>query len=173
MLNLIIAWLVSSIVSTRAQSLPDVEPPRLARFLTALQHEAVDDVPTSLVVYLAWAESRFDPDAKPGCGVLQVFPRDIYQPPSRCKLWRSDQRLAIRAGVRELRMLMSEPRVHGDLWIALMYRACGNVYFDGACDAAKSRWVEFALRGAWMLNPLSLDVATALLRASLEKVRES
>lgn len=111
----------------------------------AIRH-ATPRVPAELLVALAWGESRFESDAKPGCGVLQVFPRDIGLGDfAYCDRWRASVGEAVAAGVQEIEMMLDDHRVRGSMTGALLYRACGNVAFDGTCSQAKVRWVAKAL----------------------------
>jgi len=129
-----------------ARDLPDVAAPEMAaNFVDAAIALQTPRVPASLLVALAWGESRFDLNAQPACGVMQVYPHDIYEPPSACALWRRDLRAGVRAGVREIEMMLADRRVHGDMRTALLYRACGNSAFDGSCDEKKYVWVTDAM----------------------------
>jgi len=129
-----------------AHALPDVSRPDL---VDAIVDAAIDvqtpRVPAALIVAIAWGESRFEASARPACGVLQVFPRDLAEPAAACDVWRRDLRAGVRAGVREIETMLADKRVRGDLRRALLYRACGNRAFDGSCSPAKHAWVAAAL----------------------------
>lgn len=144
------------LLNARAQQLPDTQPGAVRTFVAVAFAEATPRVPADLLVSLAWAESRFESQAGPACGVMQVFPRDIGRPASDCQIWRRDVTLAVRAGVLELEMMLEDKRVHGSIRRALMYRACGNAFFDGTCSHEKSRWVDAVLaRWRWLRAPLA------------------
>jgi len=127
-----------------ARNLPDVATPGMADDVVdfAVMRQT-RRVPAALIVALAWGESRFDPMASPACGVMQVYPNDLGEPASACALWRRDLQAGVRAGVREIEMMLDDKRVHNDLYLALLYRACGNQAFNGTC--AKHAWVRDAL----------------------------
>jgi hypothetical protein len=100
--------------------------------------------PAELLLALAWGESRFESDAAPACGVMQVYPSDLGLAPAACQAWRSSALEGFRAGVLELETEFADSRVRGDLRAALLYRACGNAAFvAGACG--KHGWVDAAL----------------------------
>lgn len=128
-----------------ANDLPDVDPAKTNLFVTIALDEQMPRVPAALLVSLGWGESRFDPAAQPACGAMQVYPKDLDEPQSRCAEWRKDLRAGIRAGVREIEVMLADKRVRGDLKRALLYRACGNAAFDGTCDAKKYAWVNAAI----------------------------
>lgn len=109
-------------------------------------------VPAELLLSIAWSESRFRPDQRTGvvCGALQVNPTDIGEPRGNCAHWASDTRLGFAAGVRELEIMLGDRRVHGNLRLALLYRACGNVAFDGTCT--KTKWPQWVLARADMIR---------------------
>lgn len=130
---------------TAAASLPDLDASRVIPMVLAAIAEETPSAHAELLVALAWGESRFEQSAQPLCGVLQVNPIDIGRPMSDCTVWRNDLRLAVRAGVAEIEMMLADHRVAGDLKRALLYRACGNKAFDGTCAAAKYAWVEDAI----------------------------
>lgn len=126
--------------------LPDVDAPdRIDHFVEAALTAQTSRVPAALLVALAWGESRFDSAARPACGVMQVYPRYLDEPASACDEWRRDLRAGVRAGVREIELMLDDKRVHGNMRRALLYRACGNSAFDGSCSKAKRSWVTAAL----------------------------
>ena len=129
-----------------ASKLPDIGDGSLVPpMVIAAILEETPRAPAALLVSAGWGESRFDQRAQPLCGVLQVNPIDIGRPMSDCAVWREDLRLAVRAGVTEIEMMLADHRVAGDLRLMLLYRACGNVAFDGTCRADKYAWVEAAI----------------------------
>jgi hypothetical protein len=122
---------------------PDVKPLDVTMAWAAAELEATPRVDAALAMALMWPESRYQPTAQPACGVMQVYPHDIYLPDaSSCALCRHDVRAGVRAGVTEIEMLLADHRVHS-LRQALLYRACGNRAFTGEC--AMGRWVDQAL----------------------------
>jgi len=128
-----------------ARGLPDVEPEKADRFVDAAIAKQTSQVPASLLVALGWGESRFDEQAQPACGVMQVYPQDLDESPATCVHWRTNVAAGMEAGVREIEMMLADNRVRGDLQKALLYRACGNRAFDGTCDAKKYTWVTAAI----------------------------
>jgi hypothetical protein len=129
-----------------ALTLPDVTSPDLAdQLVDAALELQTHRVPAALIIALSWGESRFEPDAQPACGVMQVYPHDLGEPQAACAEWRRDLRAGVRAGVREIEMMLADNRVGGDMRRALLYRACGNKAFDGSCDAKKYVWVTAAV----------------------------
>lgn len=129
-----------------ALDLPDVASPDLVnQFVDAALEAQTRRVPAALLVALAWGESRFDGDALPACGTMQVYPHDLGEPATACAEWRRDLRAGVRAGVREIELMLADKRVRGDLRRALLYRACGNRAFDGSCGAKKYAWVTSAI----------------------------
>lgn len=129
-----------------ARGLPDVGSPDLAdQFVDAALELQTPRVPASLLVALAWGESRFDSTARPACGAMQVYPRDLGESQASCAEWRQDLRAGVRAGVREIETMLADKRVRGDMRRALLYRACGNRAFDGTCAAKKYAWVTAAM----------------------------
>lgn len=135
-----------------ANELPDVDTAKTNAFVAIALDEQTPRVPAALLVSLGWGESRFDPEAQPACGALQVYPKDLDEPQSRCAEWRKDLRAGIRAGVREIEVMLADKRVRGNLKKALLYRACGNKAFDGTCSAAKYAWVDAAIARWRMLE---------------------
>lgn len=111
---------------------------------SALDEEAgglPEGLDAPLLLALAWSESRFDPGARPLCGVMQVSPRDLEEPRSSCRVWRRDLAAGMAAGVREIEKILREiPRVRRELHRALEYRACGGKAFTRHCR--KGRWVR-------------------------------
>jgi len=105
-----------------------------------LEELAPDGMDAPLILAIAWAESRFDNRARPMCGVMQVGPRDMGEPRSRCAEWRASAWDGIMAGIREVRLIMTIRRVGGDLHRALEYRACGRKAFTRRCR--KRRWLR-------------------------------
>jgi hypothetical protein len=129
-----------------ARELPDVESLELVdQFVDVALELQTPRVPAALIVAIAWGESRFDSSAHPACGVMQVYPRDLGEPAAACDEWRHDQRAGVRAGVREIELMLADKRVRGDMRRALLYRACGNRAFDGSCDVKKYAWVTAAM----------------------------
>ena len=144
-----------------ASDLPDTDSALVAPMVLAAVAEETPRAPAALLVALAWGESRFDQRAQPLCGVLQVNPIDVGRPMSDCAVWRGDVRLAVRAGVTEIEMMMADHRVAGDLRRALLYRACGNKAFDGTCDAKKYAWVKAAIARYRQLERAMTRAATS------------
>lgn len=136
--------------------LPDLRPERVLPTVIAAELEATPHVPANLIVALVWPESRGELWAQPACGVMQVYPHDLYEPDSNCAAYRSSAIAGVDAGVRELEMMMLEKRVTS-LRVALLYRACGGrAFVPGACEMGD--WVDKALaRARWLADPLSLD----------------
>lgn len=125
-----------------ARKLPDVASPDLVdQFVDVALELQTRRIPAALLVSLAWGESRFDASARPACGVMQVYPHDLGEPMTACAEWRRDLHAGVRAGVREIELMLADKRVGGDMRRALLYRACGNKAFDGSCDAKKYAWV--------------------------------
>lgn len=145
---------IASVISVdvrHAHELPDVQPELIEPAIDAAIEAATPEISAPLLLALAWGESRFQSEARPKCGVLQVDPKDIDAPASLCKVWASSMEAGFAAGVVELEMLLGDRRVHHDLRLALQYRACGNKAFDGTCNAKKLAWVEAALaRARWL-----------------------
>lgn len=141
------AILASVNLHLAAHELPDVRPDLVDPFVDAAVAESTPRVPAALVVALGWGESRFDPSVRTGsvCGVMQVNPVDIGHPHKECDQWTKDVQAGVHAGVVEIEMLLADSRVKGNLYAALLYRACGNVAFTGKCSAAKVGWVNAAL----------------------------
>jgi len=138
----------------RARALPDVESPDLTdQLVVAALEEQTPRVPAALIVAIAWGESRFDRDARPACGVMQVYPNDLEEPASACVEWRRDLRAGVRAGVREIEIMLADKRVRGDMRRALLYRACGNKAFDGTCSTPKHAWVKATMERWHVLAP--------------------
>lgn len=109
----------------------------------ALEFEShVPGLDAPLLLAIAWAESRFQPTAgRVFCGVMQVRPRDMGLPASRCRAWRASVRAGIEIGVREVQKIMDDiPRVRRDLQRALEYRACGGKAFTRRCH--KRGWIR-------------------------------
>ncbi len=152
-LILIVIALVAPIdhVRARAHRLPDIADELVDPVVDAAFKHATRRVPAALIVALVWGESRGRNDAQPRCGVMQVWPADLDLPPSNCAAWRHDIDAGVAAGVLEIETMLRDPRVAGDLRRALLYRACGNVAFDGSCKAEKIAWVDKAIaRWHWL-----------------------
>lgn len=134
------------------RALPDVRPVLVNDAVDAALTVETPDIPASLLLSIAWSESRFEPGLRTGrvCGALQVNPHDIGQDRRECLAWAHSTVLGFAAGVTELRMLLSDPRVHGNLYRALGYRACGNSFFDGTCH--KMQWPGWVLERAERLG---------------------
>jgi hypothetical protein len=146
MVHYIVAFLTAWQLHCRANALPDVDHPAMVDpFVDAALAEQTPRVPAALIVALGWGESRFDPAAQPACGAMQVYPNDLDEPWSRCAEWRKDLVAGVRAGVREIEVMLADRRVGGNMKMALLYRACGNKAFDGTCASAKYAWVEAAI----------------------------
>jgi hypothetical protein len=142
------------VLHTTARQMPDVEHPELVDTLVdAAIRLQTPRVPAALIVALAWAEARFDPMAKPACGVMQVYPKDLDEPQTSCARWRNDLEAGVAAGVREIEVMLADKRVHGNLRNALLYRACGNSAFDGTCDDKKYVWVTNAINLWQVIEP--------------------
>ena len=135
----------------RALGQPDVQPSDVAAAWVAAELEATPRVDASLSLAIMWPESRYQPTAGPACGVMQVYPHDIgLDDASSCALWRHDVRAGVHAGVLEIEMLLADHRVHS-LRDALLYRACGNKAFTGACTMGW--WVDQVLaKRAYLAN---------------------
>jgi hypothetical protein len=163
-----ISILIIALASTTARA--DARADRLranARDLPDVRAELVDDavdaalatetraVSAELLLSIAWSESRLEPGQRTGivCGALQVNPTDIGEPRASCRLWAAYTYFGFAAGVRELEVMLAEARVHGDLRLALLYRACGNHAFDGTC--AKIQWPRWVLERARALRRAS------------------
>lgn len=142
----------SSSLRENARSLPDVRAEDVDPAVDAALAEETDRVPAELLIAIAWGESRLRPDVRTGhvCGIMQVNPTDLGLPRSRCRAWELDRRLAFRAGVSEIEMMLRDRRVRGNIRRALLYRACGNRAFDGTC--AKTKWPGWVLRRAERLS---------------------
>jgi hypothetical protein len=132
----------------RAHALPDISQDRVDEAVAAAIAHATPEITAALLVTLCWAESRCLPKTHDhtGCGVLQVDPKDMGDPPSMCAVYAESIESGIAIGVREIELLLADHRVHHDLRLALQYRACGNKAFDGRCSEAKLKWVEEAIR---------------------------
>lgn len=139
-------------IRANAHDLPDVQPELVDPAVDAALATETPAIPSELLLSIAWGESRFRPDQRTGvvCGALQVNPADIGEPRENCARWSNNTRLGFAAGVRELEMMLADRRVHGNLRLALLYRACGNAAFDGTC--AKGRWPEWVLVRAAMIG---------------------
>lgn len=151
---MLLIFLITSVISVNVQhthELPDVDPALIEPAIDAAIEASTPEISAPLLLALAWGESRFQLEAKPKCGVLQVDPKDLDAPASLCAVWASSMEAGFAAGVVELKMLLGDRRVHHDLRLALRYRACGNKAFDGTCSAAKLAWVEAAIaRARWL-----------------------
>jgi len=132
----------------QANRLPDVQPDRVLPAVVGAVRAETPEYPAELLLAIAWGESRLDPTVRTGkvCGILQVNPVDIHRPHSDCDAWSRDVGEGMRAGVVELEMLSADPRVRGNLWLTLLYRACGNAAFDGTCQ--KTLWPNWVLNRA-------------------------
>ncbi len=126
-----------------ALELGDVKVEHVDAFIRSALKHATPHAPVELLVALGWPESRFDPHAGPACGVLQVYPNDLDLPWQLCAVWARDVDAGMAAGVLEIETLLRDHRVHGDLWLALDYRACGNSAFVGGCG--KEAWIAGVL----------------------------
>ena len=144
MLGYLLTVLRFLLLNSQAQQLPDTKPDEVAAFVSVAVFEETPRVSAELLVALAWGESRFKQDVGPGCGVLQVFPKYLKNRAWTCKVLQTDLTLAVRSAVVALEEMLDDKRVRGDLHKALMYRACGNVYFKGTCSDHKARWVRAA-----------------------------
>lgn len=136
----------------RALHQPDVDPADVTTAWVAAEIEQTQRVDASLLMAIMWHESRYQPSAGPACGVMQVYPHDIYlDDATSCRAWRTDVRAGVHAGVVEIEMMLAEKRVGGDLHTALMYRACGGrAFIPGACTMAG--WVNKVLERRAMLD---------------------
>jgi hypothetical protein len=137
-----------------AHNLPDIPAERVDLAVTSAIAHATPVITAGLIVTLCWAESRCLPKThdNTGCGVLQVDPKDMDEPPSMCAVYAESIESGVAIGVREIEILLADHRVHGNLRLALQYRACGNIAFDGTCSLKKLRWVEEVLRIADVLD---------------------
>lgn len=127
----------------RASQLPDVDHVNVDSFITEASSLATPELPLSLLIALAWSESRFDPMAKPMCGVLQVSIADLGDTPDTCEAMRSRMYVGVFNGIVELNLQLSDRRVRGDIRRALEYRACGNSAFVAGCPDDQERWIDF------------------------------
>ncbi len=117
-------------------ALADVNSAEAVAAVEAALLSETDKVSAELLVSLSWAESRFKlvVYSDKSCGALQVNPQDIGRPRSDCKVWDKNLLAAFQAGVKEIEMLLADRRVHGNMALALRYRACGNSAFvSGGC----------------------------------------
>jgi hypothetical protein len=132
-----------------ASHLPDMRPQRVLPVVIAAELAQTREVPAALIVALVWPESRGELWAQPACGVMQVYPHDLYEPDSNCALYRASTYAGVDAGVREIEMMLAEKRVTS-LRVALLYRACGGrAFVSGACEMGP--WVDAALaRARWL-----------------------
>jgi hypothetical protein len=146
-------------------ALGDVREDHVRPAVRAAERHGTPRISPELLVSIMWGESRFRPDQRTGrvCGVMQVGPADINRPHSDCVIWARDVDAAVAAGVLELEMLLADRRVHGDIRLALLYRACGNSAFDGTCR--KTGWPGWVLRRAERLKE-GRHAATKPIRAS-------
>lgn len=131
-------------IRQNAVSLPDVKSEYAVPAVEAAIKHETEDLPAELLVSIMWGESRFKPNVRKGrvCGVMQVGPHDIGLPRSVCRTWEVDVDAAVADGVREMQMLLADRRVRGNIRRALMYRACGNSFFNGTCrKGGWARWV--------------------------------
>jgi hypothetical protein len=131
-------WIAMTLDAAAVRLSADVDPARARAVVAAAWRHATPAVPAALIVVLAWGESRFDGRARPACGPMQVYPRDLgltgEAARDACRAWARDADAGVRAGVREIEIMLADARVHGDLRQALAYRACGNAAFvEGAC----------------------------------------
>lgn len=134
------------------RNLPDVREGLADQAFDAAIEVETDRLPASLLLSIAWGESRFDPTEVTGrvCGIMQVNPVDIGYTHTACDAWRISVRSGFLAGIEELEMMLADRRVHGDLRKALLYRACGFRAFDGTCK--KGAWPEWVLKRAQILE---------------------
>lgn len=135
-------------IMANALSLPDVRESDVRPAVeAALRHETAE-IPAELLVSIMWGESRFIPTIRTGivCGIMQVGPHNINRPRKVCSTWDRDVDMAVADGVRELKMLLSDKRVRGNVRRALLYRACGNAAFNGSCK--KGAWPGWVLQRA-------------------------
>jgi len=153
MLDFLVRVLHFVILNSQAQQLPDTQPDEVSAFVAVAVFEETPRISAELLVSLAWGESRFKQDAGPGCGVLQVFPQYLNRPEWTCKVLKTDLVLAVRSAVVALDEMLDDKRVRGNLHRALMYRACGNVFFEGKCNDKKGLWVQAAEGRAQGLIP--------------------
>jgi hypothetical protein len=128
----------------RAVALGDSRPQHARRVAEAAIRHGTKRIPPELIVAIAWNETRFIPDKRTGhvCGVMHVDPADIDRPRSDCLIWDRDVDAAVAAGVLELEIMLRDRRTHGEIRLALLYRACGNSAFDGTCKkGAYPGWI--------------------------------
>lgn len=138
--------------------LPDVDEQLLQPAIEAAVAAETKRIPAELLIAIAWGESRLNPHVRTGvvCGPMQVNPTDIGRPRSDCEVWERDITAGYRAGVTELETMLQDPRVHGSLERALLYRACGNALFRGKCT--KMGWARWVLDRAAALRRNSDEV---------------
>lgn len=138
-----------------ARALPDVRPAQANAAAKAALAAETPRVSAELVLAVEWGESRFEPNERVGvvCGIMQVAPKYMGLPYARtCRLWELDVLAATRAGVLEIEQDLDDPRVHGNMRRALLYRACGNSAFlsvgaPGACrKQAAPGWILRRMR---------------------------
>jgi len=112
-----------------------------------------DRIKASLLLAIAWGESRFDPAEVTGrvCGIMQVNPVDIGYTHAACAAWKFDVRSGFLAGVDELETMLADPRVNGNIRKALLYRACGEAAFHGS-QCRKQQWPGWVLHRAALLE---------------------
>jgi hypothetical protein len=137
-----------------AHALPDIPRDRIDHVVAVAIDDATPEITAGLIVTLCWAESRCLPKThdNTGCGVLQVDPKDMDEPASMCAVYADSIESGIAIGVREIERLLADRRVHHNLRLALQYRACGNVAFDGTCRQVKIKWVDEVMRIADILD---------------------
>jgi energy-converting hydrogenase Eha subunit A len=155
-LGILIALTSSAHADLRAlaHNLPDIPADRIDQAVASAIVHATPVITAGLIVMLCWAESRCLPKThdNTGCGVLQVDPKDMDESPSMCAIYAESIESGIAIGVREIELLLADHRVHGNLRLALQYRACGNIAFDGTCSLKKLRWVDEVIRIADILD---------------------
>ena len=141
-------------LTARVEALGDVRPGLAQPAVEAALAAGTLDVPAELLLSIAWGESRLEPSPRGrgrACGILQVVPEDIGLPhAATCALWARDLAAAFAAGVLEIRTELADRRVHRDLRLALLYRACGNAAFAGTCE--KRAYPSWVLRRAARLG---------------------
>lgn len=129
----------------RAERLSDVRADEARDAAVGALLVETDSVPASLLVAIAWGESRFIPTTVTGraCGLVQTIP-DAHLSCEAMKV----PIVGMLAGRLELEGWLRLAR--GDLHLALLAYACGFSAFDGSC--AKQAWPGWVLARARRLG---------------------
>ena len=133
--------------------LEDIREDLIVDAVDAALAEETAHVDASLMLAIAWGESRLDPLVKTGrvCGSMQT----VAESAGQCKDLSSHVK-SYRSGARELETLLKDRRVHGSIRRALLYYACGNSAFTGRCP--KSSWPAWVLSRANTLRKRSVTI---------------